>query len=59
MNDLLNDAKTTEKVYFHSLNVYKEYDIVELRKRVGMVFQKPNPFPMESRWQVVVRYKLL
>jgi len=27
-------------------NIYKEYDVIDLRKRVGMVFQKPNPFPM-------------
>ncbi|HOP93574.1 MAG TPA: phosphate ABC transporter ATPase [Acetivibrio thermocellus] len=44
------------------MNVYKEYDIVELRKRVGMVFQKPNPFPMEIQMascckiQVIVKY---
>lgn len=46
MNDLVPNAKITGEVYFDSLNVYKEYDIVELRKRIGMVFQKPNPFPM-------------
>jgi len=28
------------------LNIYTDYDIVDLRKRIGMVFQKPNPFPM-------------
>ena len=27
-------------------NIYKDFDVNELRKRVGMVFQKPNPFPM-------------
>ncbi len=46
MNDLVSSVKITGDVYFDGLNVYKEYDIVELRKRVGMVFQKPNPFPM-------------
>lgn len=46
MNDLVANVKITGEVYIDNLNVYKEYDIVELRKRVGMVFQKPNPFPM-------------
>ncbi|WP_010252633.1 phosphate ABC transporter ATP-binding protein PstB [Acetivibrio cellulolyticus] len=46
MNDLVPSVKITGDVYFDGLNVYKEYDIVELRKRIGMVFQKPNPFPM-------------
>lgn len=46
MNDLISNVKITGDVYFDGLNVYKEYDIVELRKNVGMVFQKPNPFPM-------------
>lgn len=46
MNDLITSVKITGNVYLDNLNVYNEYDIVELRKRVGMVFQKPNPFPM-------------
>lgn len=46
MNDLVPNVKIMGEVFFDKLNVYKEYDIVELRKRVGMVFQKPNPFPM-------------
>jgi len=46
MNDLIPDVKITGEVFFGGLNVYKEYDIVELRKNIGMVFQKPNPFPM-------------
>lgn len=46
MNDLIPSVRITGDVYFDSLNVYNEYDIVELRKRIGMVFQKPNPFPM-------------
>ena len=46
MNDLITNVKITGDVYFDGLNVYKEYDIVELRKNIGMVFQKPNPFPM-------------
>jgi len=46
MNDLVPGVKITGDVFFDNLNVYREYDLVELRKRVGMVFQKPNPFPM-------------
>lgn len=46
MNDLIANVKITGDVIFDGLNVYKEYDIVELRKNIGMVFQKPNPFPM-------------
>jgi phosphate transport system ATP-binding protein len=46
MNDLIPSVKITGDVFLDGLNVYREYDIVELRKRVGMVFQKPNPFPM-------------
>ncbi|HEY9060218.1 MAG TPA: phosphate ABC transporter ATP-binding protein PstB [Pseudobacteroides sp.] len=46
MNDLIHNVKITGEVYLENLNVYEEFDIVDLRKRVGMVFQKPNPFPM-------------
>ncbi|HEY5585463.1 MAG TPA: phosphate ABC transporter ATP-binding protein PstB [Ruminiclostridium sp.] len=46
MNDLIPNVTITGEVFFSGLNVYKEYDIVELRKNIGMVFQKPNPFPM-------------
>ena len=46
MNDLVASVRITGDVFFDGLNVYKEYDIVELRKNIGMVFQKPNPFPM-------------
>ncbi len=46
MNDLIDSVRISGEVYLDSLNIYTEYDIVELRKRVGMVFQKPNPFPM-------------
>ncbi|KNY29602.1 phosphate ABC transporter ATP-binding protein PstB [Pseudobacteroides cellulosolvens] len=46
MNDLVNNVKITGKVYLDGLNVYDQLDVVDLRKKVGMVFQKPNPFPM-------------
>ncbi len=47
MNDLIDSCKIDGLVFFHEENVYeKETDAINLRKRVGMVFQKPNPFPM-------------
>ncbi len=46
MNDLIPNVKITGDVYFDGVDIYKEWDVVELRKKVGMVFQKPNPFPM-------------
>lgn len=46
MNDLIEGVKIEGEVFFDGVNVYKELNEIELRKRVGMVFQKPNPFPM-------------
>ncbi len=46
MNDLVEGCKITGKILLDSIDVYKDLDAVVLRKRVGMVFQKPNPFPM-------------
>ncbi|MHC1683266.1 MAG: phosphate ABC transporter ATP-binding protein PstB [Clostridiaceae bacterium] len=46
MNDLIDIVKIDGEVLFEGKNIYKDYDSIELRKRVGMVFQKPNPFPM-------------
>ena len=47
MNDLLTGARVEGQVELDGINIYdRSIDVVELRKRVGMVFQKPNPFPM-------------
>ena len=47
MNDLIPTVKIDGKILLDGKNIYdKDVDVVELRKRVGMVFQKPNPFPM-------------
>ena len=47
MNDLITGARVEGKIELGGINIYaKNIDVVELRKRVGMVFQKPNPFPM-------------
>ena len=47
MNDLVVGCKIEGKVTLDGQNIYaKNYDVNNLRKRVGMVFQQPNPFPM-------------
>jgi phosphate transport system ATP-binding protein len=46
MNDLIPDVTITGNVTFENENIYSpEMDTVELRKKIGMVFQQPNPFP--------------
>jgi phosphate transport system ATP-binding protein len=46
MNDVNDEARVEGKVYIDGSDIYdREVDMVQLRKRVGMVFQKPNPFP--------------
>jgi phosphate transport system ATP-binding protein len=46
MNELVPTARTAGQVLFHGQNIYTEdIDAVEVRRRIGMVFQKPNPFP--------------
>lgn len=46
MNDIVPDARAEGTLEMHELNVLaKSVDVVDLRRRVGMVFQKPNPFP--------------
>lgn len=46
MNDLVEGCKITGEVLLDNQGIYGSMDINLLRKRVGMVFQKPNPFPM-------------
>jgi phosphate transport system ATP-binding protein len=47
MNDLITGVSVEGRVELDGVDIYdKDIDVVELRKRVGMVFQKPNPFPM-------------
>ncbi|MEO8457383.1 MAG: phosphate ABC transporter ATP-binding protein PstB [Chloroflexota bacterium] len=46
MNDLIPNARVGGTVQYHGTNIYdKSVDPVEVRRRIGMVFQKPNPFP--------------
>lgn len=46
MNDLVKNCKITGEITVEGQDVYRELDINQLRKKVGMVFQKANPFPM-------------
>jgi phosphate ABC transporter ATP-binding protein len=46
MNDLVESARVEGRVTFHGQDIYaKDVDPIEVRRRIGMVFQKPNPFP--------------
>lgn len=46
MNDLVENCRTSGEITLSGIDIYREIDVNILRKRVGMVFQKPNPFPM-------------
>lgn len=46
MNDLVEGCRIEGEITLDGVNIYQNYDVNLLRKRVGMVFQKPNPFPM-------------
>ncbi|WP_315118077.1 phosphate ABC transporter ATP-binding protein PstB [uncultured Clostridium sp.] len=46
MNDLIKGVRIEGDVLFNGKDVYKEFDEIELRKIIGIVFQKANPFPM-------------
>ncbi len=46
MNDLVDGCRINGRILFDGKDIYKDTDVNLLRKRVGMVFQKPNPFPM-------------
>jgi len=46
MNEIISGSRTTGEIYIDGINVYDENtNVYELRRKVGMVFQKPNPFP--------------
>ena len=46
MNDLIESVRIEGKVLFEGKDIYEDYDEIDLRKRIGMVFQKANPFPL-------------
>lgn len=59
MNDLINDVKYEGEILLDEHNIFDEdFDIVDLRKKVGMVFQKPNPFPKSIYENLVYAPKL-
>ena len=46
MNDLIDGTRVEGEILFEDKNIYaKDVDPVEIRRKIGMVFQKPNPFP--------------
>ena len=46
MNDFIETARVEGKVLYHGVDLYDpEVNATEVRRRIGMVFQKPNPFP--------------
>lgn len=59
MNDLIDGVKYEGKIEFDGKNIFdSDNDIVELRKKIGMVFQKPNPFPKTIYENIVYGPKL-
>lgn len=54
MNDLIDGARIDGRIELDGINIYAEgTDLVTLRKRVGMVFQRPNPFPLSIYENVI------
>ena len=46
MNDLIASARIDGRILYHDVDIYgRDVDAIEVRRRIGMVFQKPNPFP--------------
>jgi phosphate transport system ATP-binding protein len=59
MNDLIPSARIDGEVEYHGANIYgRDVDPVEVRRRIGMVFQKPNPFPKSIYENVVFGAKV-
>lgn len=46
MNDLVEGVRIEGKIYMDDVDIYGDIDVTQLRRKVGMVFQQPNPFPM-------------
>jgi phosphate transport system ATP-binding protein len=57
MNDLIDDIKITGGIFVNKQNL-NDIDIIELRKKVGMVFQRPNPFPFSVYENMVYGLKI-
>jgi len=60
MNDLVPGVSVTGRLLYHGIDVYgSKVDPVEVRRRIGMVFQKPNPFPKSIRDNVAFALRML
>ncbi len=57
MNDLIDDVKIAGDIFVNQQNI-EEIDLIELRKKVGMVFQRPNPFPFTIYENMVYGLKI-
>ncbi|GIW79859.1 MAG: phosphate import ATP-binding protein PstB [Gemmatales bacterium] len=59
LNDLVDNVRISGDMFLNGDSIYrKSVDVIELRKRMGMVFQKPNPFPMSIYENVVYPLRL-
>jgi len=59
MNDLVEGAKVVGEVFIDGLNIYRQdIDLLNLRRRVGMVFQRPNPFPLSIEANILYGLKV-
>ena len=58
MNDLIDNTRVDGIIKLDNQNIYTDVDVITLRKKVGMVFQKPNPFPMSIYDNIVYGPKL-
>jgi len=60
MNDLVDNCHITGEINLHGNNIYdKHVDVAELRRKVGMVFQRPNPFPKSIYENVVYGLRIM
>ncbi len=60
MNDTISKSRVVGEILLSGENIYApDFDLVELRRRVGMVFQKPNPFPKSVYDNVVIGARML
>lgn len=59
MNDLVDSCRVEGNMMFHGENIYgPDTDVIKVRKKIGMIFQKPNPFPMSIRDNITYGPKL-
>ena len=58
MNDIVDNSRIEGKLIYDEKDVYEYENVPELRKKIGMVFQKPNPFPMSIKDNVAYGLKV-